>query len=178
LRRRALRTTLTGGRLGSAAFDALIARSIAPGRDTTSPTFCCPQDPRTLWSRSRSAKKFLPQALVPSLPPGCPQPSPGSSTPMPDLSPASSTGRLQLPLTTPNPRAIVLPTRDPRRHNGSRSVRGRQSANPRTSGGLVIHEQAKRSHASPVGIRDIGTGSNPCRNPCRLVCLSGSSCAW
>src|SRR5829696_4761848 len=50
-------------------------------------------------------------------------------------------------------------TRDPRRDNGSRSVRGRQSANPRITGGLVIHEQAKRSPAQPVGIRNTPTGS-------------------
>jgi hypothetical protein len=50
-------------------------------------------------------------------------------------------------------------TRDPRRDNGSRSVRGRQSANPRTSGGLVMSDQARRSFASPVGIRDPPTGS-------------------
>ena len=159
MRRRALRTTLTGGRLGSAAFDALIARSIAPGRDTPSATFSCPQDSRGLRSRSRGAKNFLVPAVVPSHPPGCPQPSPPPSTSPPDLSPASSTGQLRFPLTLPNPRAIVLPTRDPRRYNGSRSVRGRQSANPRITGGLVIPEQAKRSLASPVGIRDTLTGS-------------------
>jgi hypothetical protein len=50
-------------------------------------------------------------------------------------------------------------TRDLRRDNGSRSVRGRQSANPRLTGGLVMHEQAKRSRASPVGIRYMAAGS-------------------
>jgi hypothetical protein len=50
-------------------------------------------------------------------------------------------------------------TRDPRRDNGSRSVRGRQSASPRITGGLVSHDQAKRSGASPVGLRDMPAGS-------------------
>ena len=146
---------MTGGRLESGDFCVLIARSIAPGRDTASATFSCPQDSRGLRSRSRGAKNFLVPAVVPSHPSGCPQPSPPPSTPLPDLSPASSTGQLQVPLTLPNPRAIVLPTRDPRRDNGSRSVRGRQSANPRITGGLVSHDQGKRFLASPVGIRDM-----------------------
>jgi hypothetical protein len=50
-------------------------------------------------------------------------------------------------------------TRDPRRDKGPRSVRGRQSANPRITGGLVSHEQAKRSLVSSTGIRDMATGS-------------------
>jgi hypothetical protein len=56
-------------------------------------------------------------------------------------------------------------TRDPRRDNGSRSVRGRQSANPRITGGLVSHDQAKRSRASPDGIRDTPTGSQRAATP-------------
>jgi hypothetical protein len=48
--------------------------------------------------------------------------------------------------------------------------RGRQSANQRITGGLVSHDQAKRSHAARVGIRDTPTGSNLC---C-LVCLWGT----
>src|SRR4029450_5097630 len=36
-------------------------------------------------------------------------------------------------------------TRDPRRDKGPRSVRGRQSANPRITGGLVSSDQDKRS---------------------------------
>jgi hypothetical protein len=50
-------------------------------------------------------------------------------------------------------------TRDPRRHNGSRSVRGRQSANPRITGGLVSHEQAERSRAARFGTWETPTGS-------------------
>ena len=40
-------------------------------------------------------------------------------------------------------------TRDLRRDNGSRSVRGRQSANPRITGGLVSPEQANAPAPAP-----------------------------
>jgi hypothetical protein len=43
--------------------------------------------------------------------------------------------------------------------------RGRQSANPRLTGGLVSHDQAKRSRASPDGIRDTPTGSKRAATP-------------
>jgi hypothetical protein len=75
-------------------------------------------------------------------------------------------------------------TRDPRRYNGSRSVRGRQSANPRITGGLVSHDQGKRVRANPVGIRDTPTGSkraaipvawSACRDPPALAATYGSS---
>ena len=56
-------------------------------------------------------------------------------------------------------------TRDPRRDNGSRSVRGRQSASPRIPGGLVSPDQGKRSRASPDGIRDTPTGSKRAATP-------------
>jgi hypothetical protein len=43
--------------------------------------------------------------------------------------------------------------------------RGRQSANPRITGGLVSHDQAKRSRANPVGVRDTPTGSKRAATP-------------
>jgi hypothetical protein len=58
-------------------------------------------------------------------------------------------------------------TRDPRRDNGSRSVRGRQSANQRIPGGLVSSEQGKRFAAGQVGAANAAAGSNSC---C-LICL-------
>ena len=68
-------------------------------------------------------------------------------------------------------------TRDPRRDNGSRSVRGRQSASQRIPGGLVSHDQAKRFLASPVGIRDMATGSKRAANRIAWSACR-ASCAW
>ena len=67
--------------------------------------------------------------------------------------PTLSTGQIPFALTPLWTRAIVLATRDPRRDKGSRSVRGRQSANPRITGGLVSHDQGKRLAAGLVGHR-------------------------
>jgi hypothetical protein len=69
-------------------------------------------------------------------------------------------------------------TRDPRRDKGPRSVRGRQSANPRITGGLVSHEQAKRSLVRPGDLRDMATGSK--RAAIRLAWSAcwGPSGAW
>lgn len=78
---------------------------------------------------------------------------------MPDLSPASSTGRLQLPLTAPNPRAIVLPDTRPPETQRLSLCKGKAEREPAVTGGLVSHDQDKRSHASPVRVRDVGTGS-------------------
>jgi hypothetical protein len=78
-------------------------------------------------------------------------------------------------------------TRDPRRDNGSRSVRGRQSASPRIAGGLVSHDQAKRSRARPDGIRDRPTGSKraairvawpACSVPSALGSHEGRKLTW
>jgi hypothetical protein len=78
---------------------------------------------------------------------------------MPDLSPASSTGRLQLPLTPPNLRAIVLlDTRPPETQRLS-LCKGKAEREPAVTGGLVMREQGKRTLASPVGIRDTAMGS-------------------
>jgi hypothetical protein len=69
-------------------------------------------------------------------------------------------------------------TRDPRRDNGSRSVRGRQSADPRITGGLVSHKQAKRARASRIGIWDTPTGSKRAANRVAWSACRGPSGTW
>jgi hypothetical protein len=57
--------------------------------------------------------------------------------------------------------------------------RGRQSAGPRITGGLVSHEQAKRSRASSDGTRDTPTGSRRAVNGVAWpACPRGPSGAW
>jgi hypothetical protein len=84
--------------------------------------------------RSAPRKKSCRRPVVPRRTPGCPQPVRRPSTTPPGLSPRPSTGLWAAPLTGPDPRAIVLGDTRPPESNGSRSVRGRQSANPRSLG--------------------------------------------
>ena len=84
---------------------------------------------------------------------------------MPDLSPASSTGRLQLPLTAPNPRAIVLPDTRPPETQRLSLCKGKAEREPAVTGGLVSSVQAKRSRAAPLGTWDTPTGSKRAATP-------------
>jgi len=90
---------------------------------------------------------------------------------MPDLSPASSTGRLQLPLTAPNPRAIVLPDTRPPETQRLSLCKGKAEREPAVTGGLVSHDQAKRSRAAPVGPQVTPTGSERA-----AICVAWSAC--
>jgi hypothetical protein len=85
--------------------------------------------------------------------------SPHPSTPAPNLSPTSSTGQLQFPLTPPNPRAIVLPDTRPPETQRLSLCKGKAEREPAVPGGLVNHDQAKRSRAAPLGTRYAPTGS-------------------
>jgi hypothetical protein len=86
--------------------------------------------------------------------PGCPQLSGVRQHPCPTCPQGHPQAGFRRPLTHLYPRAIVLPDTRPPGYNGSRSVRGRQSANPRITGGLV----------SPTR----GNASSPARSAARM----------
>jgi hypothetical protein len=152
LRRRGLRTTRTGGRPDPGGAGMLIGlASMARRWDTTSArVFHYPQD--RVGSRAGSShERFF-----------CSRDRPQRATRLSTagLLAVNSDARVV-------PKAVHRPvrpsvdrsgarmpscstTRDPRRGNGSRSVRGRQSADPRSPGGLVGHHQRKRSAAGPL----------------------------
>lgn len=63
------------------------------------------------------------------------------------------------PVDDPQPACDRAPDTRPPETQRLSLCKGKAEREPAVTGGLVMHEQAKRSHASPVGIRDIGTGS-------------------
>jgi hypothetical protein len=130
------------------------------------------------------AKKFLTPAVVPRRSPGCPQPSMRPSTTLPDLSPASSTGWVALPLTPPDPRAILHGDTRPPERQGLSLCKGKAERDPRITGGLVSSIRGNASSPARSAARMRPPAANGqqlllpgllAHDPCVLPATYGSS---
>ena len=131
-----------------------------------------------LRSRSGRAKEFLVQAVVPSQPPGCPQPS---------------RRRQQLRPTCPQRRPQAgersrwrsrtrmrscSATRDPRLRQRLTLCKGKAEREPADHRGSREPWPGQTLHRRRRQRRECGHGQQTGSNLCRLVCLPGCSCAW